>query len=213
MVADFFVALAISFSSVFTAELGDKTQIFAFLLGAYFSDRKVLLIFSVFLGMGVVTALGYGIAIIFQKYIETNILQIVGGSVFILIGILTLSKAVHDKLKKEEYCEIKSEEEKTEKKIDRLARINNPVLFVGALSLLFVLMELGDKSQIIILVLFFTHNWIGVFIGSMIAFLLLNGIGIMLAAFIKKICENHPFLIAVIAALVSIGLGIWMILG
>ena len=213
MVAEFFIALAISFSSVFTAELGDKTQLFAFLLGAYFSDRKILLILSVFVGMGAVTALGYGISIIFQRYIEINILQIVGGSVFILIGIFTLSKAIYDKVKKEEYCEITIEEQKTEKKIDRLTRINNPILFVGALSLLFVLMELGDKSQIIILVLFFTHNWIGVFIGSMIAFLLLNGIGIMLATFIKKICENHPFLIAIIAALVSIGLGIWMIVG
>jgi len=213
MVADFFVALAVSFSSVFTAELGDKTQLFAFLLGAYFGDRKILLILSVFLGMGAVTALGYAISVIFQRYIETKILQIVGGSIFILIGTLTFIKAIYDKVKQKEYCEITKEEEKTEKKILRLSRINNPILFVGALSLLFVLMELGDKSQIIILVLFFTHNWVGVFIGSMIAFLLLNGISILLASFIKKICENQPLLIAIIAALVSIGLGIWMIVG
>ena len=79
-------------------------------------------------------------------------------------------------------------------------------------SLLFVLMELGDKSQIMILVLFCTNNWIGVFIGSMIAFLVLNGLGILVASFVRKACENHPLVISLIASSLSIGLGIWMLI-
>ena len=46
------------------------------------------------------------------------------------------------------------------------------------------------------------------FIGAMAAFLVLNGVGILLAAFVKKVCENHPFVISLIAAFVSIGLGV-----
>ena len=90
MVHAFFVALGVSFTSVFTAELGDKTQLFTFLLGTHFSNRKWLLLLSVFTGMGLVTLIGYGIAVLFQTFIDTTILQIVGGSIFILIGTITL---------------------------------------------------------------------------------------------------------------------------
>ncbi|MHA1464528.1 MAG: TMEM165/GDT1 family protein [Candidatus Heimdallarchaeaceae archaeon] len=208
---EFFIAIAVSFVSVFTAELGDKTQLFIFLLGTYFHKRKILLVLSVLLGMGIVTAIGYGVSVLFHQFINTNILQIIGGAIFVSLGLFTLGKAIYDKTKHKEVCEITEVEEKTERKIEKLTNIKNPFLFVGAVSLLFVLMELGDKSQIMVLVLFCTHNWVGVFIGAMAAFLVLNGVGILLAAFVKKSCENHPLVISLIAMVVSIGLGVWMI--
>lgn len=208
---EFFIAIAVSFVSVFTAELGDKTQLFTFLLGTYFHKRKFLLVLSVFFGMGTVTAIGFGVSVLFQQFLNTDILQIVGGSIFVILGLFTLGKAIYDKTRQKEVCEITEVEEKTERKIEKLTNIKNPFLFVGAVSLLFLLMELGDKSQIIVLVLFSTYNWVGVFIGAMAAFLVLNGVGILLAAFVKKVCENHPFVISLIAVVVSIGLGVWMI--
>ena len=213
MVHAFFIALGISFTSVFTAELGDKTQIFTFLLGTRFSDRKWLLLLSVFTGLGLVTLISFGIATLFQTFIDTNILQIVGGSVFIAIGIFTLYKAIRDQLKKNEVCDITEEEEKIEDKILRLTNISNPFLFVLVLTMLYILMELGDKSQIMVLMLFATNNWIGVYTGAMIAFVILNGVGIFLASFVRKICENNPLIVTLTAGLVSIGLGIWMIIG
>ncbi len=212
VIEEFFIAIAVSFVSVFTAELGDKTQLFTFLLGTYFHKRKFLLVLSVFFGMGIVTTIGYGVSVLFHQFINTDILQIIGGSIFVILGLFTLGKAIYDKTKQKEVCEITETEEKTERKIEKLTNIKNPFLFVGAVSLLFVLMELGDKSQIMVLVLFCTHNWIGVFIGAMTAFLVLNGVGILLAAFVKKACENHPFVISLIAVTVSIGLGVWMII-
>ncbi len=208
---EFFIAIAVSFVSVFTAELGDKTQLFTFLLGTYFHKRKFLLVLSVFFGMGIVTSIGYGVSVLFHQLINTDILQIIGGAIFVILGLFTLGKAIYDKTRLKEVCEITEVEEKTEKRIEKLTNIKNPFLFVGAVSLLFVLMELGDKSQIMVLVLFCTHNWVGVFIGAIAAFLVLNGVGILLAAFVKKACENHPFIIAIIAVFVSIGLGVWMI--
>ena len=213
MVHAFFIALGVSFTSIFTAELGDKTQLFTFLLGTHFSNRKWLLLLSVFTGMGLVTLIGFGIATLFQTFIETTILQIVGGSVFILIGVITLIKTIRDRLKKEEACDITEEEEKLEDKIMRLANIKNPFLFVSFLTVLYILMELGDKSQIMVLMLFATHNWVGVFTGAMLAFLLLNGAGIFFAIFVRKICENNPVVVSIFAGLLSIGLGIWMIIG
>lgn len=213
MVHAFFIALGVSFSSVFTAELGDKTQLFTFLLGTHFADRKWLVLLSVFTGMGLVTLLGFGVATLFQTFLETAVLQIIGGSVFILIGTLTLIKAIRDKLKQKEACDISQEEEKAESKIMRLTKIKNPFVFVSILTALYILMELGDKSQIMILMLFITNNWVGVFVGAMFAFMILNGAGIFLAAFVRKFCEDNPFLMTLLAALVSIGLGIWMIIG
>ena len=168
---------------------------------------------SVLLGMGIVTGIGYAVSILFNTYLNTNILQIVGGAIFVIIGLVTLSKAIYDKTKQEEACEISEKEVKAERKIERLTAIKNPFLFVGAVSILYVLMELGDKSQIIVLVLFCTYNSIGVFVGAMLAFLILNGVGILLAAFVKKACENHPLVISIVAATLSIGLGVWMIVG
>ncbi len=198
---------------MFIAELGDKTQLFTFLLGTYFTDRKLLLALSVFTGMGLITLIGFGISKLFQHFLEISILQIIGGSVFVALGTFTLAKALYDqfKQKEEEACEI-PEEEMTEKRIMKLLKIKNPFVFVGVLSLFYILMELGDKSQIMILMLFITNNWIGVFIGAMIAFMILNVLGIFAAAFIKKLFDNNPLVMALIASVVSIALGLWMIL-
>jgi putative Ca2+/H+ antiporter (TMEM165/GDT1 family) len=213
IVHEFFIALGISFTAVFTAELGDKTQLFTFLLGTYFSERKLLLALAVFTGMGAVTLIGVGIAKLFQHYLELSILQIIGGSVFITLGALTLGKAIYDRFKERENeaCEI-PEEEKTEKRIMKLLKIKNPFLFVGLLSIFYVLMELGDKSQIMILMLLITNNWVGVFIGAMIAFMILNVLGIFAASFVKKLCDNNPLIMTLITAFVSLALGFWMIL-
>jgi len=50
------------------------------------------------------------------------------------------------------------------------------------------------------------------FIGAMIAFMILNVLGIFAAAFVKKLCDNNPLVMASITAVVSIALGLWMIL-
>jgi len=147
IVHEFFVALGISFTTVLTAELDDKTQLFTFLLGTYFADRKLLLALSVFTGMGLVTLIGFGVAKLFQHFLELSVLQIIGGSVFIVLGSLTLGKAFYDRFKQkdEEVCEI-PEEEKTERRIAKLLKIKNPFAFIGILSIFYILMELGDKS-------------------------------------------------------------------
>ena len=162
--------------------------------------------------MGLVTLIGFGISKLFQHFLEISVLQIIGGAVFLALGVFTLTKSLYDKFKQqEEACDI-PEEEKTEKRILTLLKTKNPIVFVGILSLFYILMELGDKSQIMILMLFITNNWIGVFIGAMIAFMILNVLGIFAAAFVKKLCDNNPLVMASITAVVSIALGLWMIL-
>ena len=208
---DILIAIAVSFTSVFTTELGDKTQLFSLLMGTYFSDRKWLVLLSVFTGMSLVTGIGYGISILFQQFIELKILQIIGGSIFITLGLVSTGKLIYDRWKKKQSCDISEEEEEAESKIEKLQKIKNPFAFVGLLSLFFVLMELGDKSQIMVLCLFLTHTWYGVFIGAMSAFVILNGIGIFVASLVRKWCEDNPLIISIIAIVLSIGLGIWMI--
>jgi len=168
---------------------------------------------SVLFGMGIVTAIGYGVSVLFHQFLNADILQIIGGSIFVSLGLFTLGKTICVQVRQKEVCEITEIEEKTERKIEKLTNIKNPFLFVGSVSLLFVLMELGDKSQIMLLILFCTHNWVGVFAGAMLAFLVLNGVGILLVAFVKKACESHPLIISIVTATLSIGLGVWMIVG
>jgi len=213
VLSDFLIAIAVSFITIFTTELGDKTQIFAFLMATYFNEKKWLVLLSVFTGMSLVTGLGLVLSLIFKQFIEVSILQIIGGSVFILLGLISLAKIFYDLVRRKNSCEIGDEEQKAEKYINKLKDVKNMLLFVLVLSFLFVIMELGDKSQIMVLCLFLIHTWYGVFIGAMAAFVILNGIGIFVASLVRKWCKNNPTSITIISSLISIVLGIWILLG
>lgn len=78
-----------SFCMVFLAELGDKTQLQTMLLATQTNS-----IWGVFIGASLALVLSAFIGVLAStfiiKYIPQNLIQIVAGSVFIIIGILTI---------------------------------------------------------------------------------------------------------------------------
>ncbi len=80
-------AFITAFTTIFLAELGDKTQL-ATLAYAAKSSRPV----SVFLGAGLAllasTALAVAIGTIFNKTIPTAIISKIAGGIFVIIGVL-----------------------------------------------------------------------------------------------------------------------------
>ena len=81
----------ITFGTIFMAELGDKTQIGIFSFSA--SKASPLLVFSA-ASLGLITSTLVAVLAghLFGKFINPKALRILGGSLFILIGIWTLVK-------------------------------------------------------------------------------------------------------------------------
>ena len=81
----------ITFGTIFMAELGDKTQIGIFSFSA--SKASPLLVFSAAsLGLIASTLMAVLAGNLFGKVISPKALRILGGTLFILVGIWTLMK-------------------------------------------------------------------------------------------------------------------------
>lgn len=84
---------AVAFGTLFLAELGDKTQLAVFSLAA--GNKRP---WPVFIGASaalvVVTFLGAFLGGYITKYIPANILQLIAGLLFVVIGAFTLNEAI-----------------------------------------------------------------------------------------------------------------------
>ena len=211
---EFLIAFSIAFTTIFTAELGDKTQFLAFFLGTYFAKRKYLVIASIFTGLALVTFIAYLISLLFHHYLELRVLHIIAGTVFIILGLINLISVVYNKYKSN--SSVASEENhnfRFGKHINRIKNVKNPVLFVVILSFLFLVMEIGDKSQFMVICLFLSYQPLGIFLGTMLAFLILDGMAILLAVSLYKVCTSKREIIEIIGSLLALIVGILMIVG
>jgi putative Ca2+/H+ antiporter (TMEM165/GDT1 family) len=122
----FMEALFVSTGVIALAEIGDKTQLLAFILAARF--KKPLPIIA---GILAATLLNHGIAGIFGAWITTvispDIMRWVLGGSFLAMAIWTL---IPDKIEEEE------------------TQIANRLGVFGATFVTFFLAEMGDKTQI-----------------------------------------------------------------
>lgn len=88
-----FKVLTTVFTSVFIAELGDKTQLATMLFA---SDKDVSKL-TVFLGAAaalvVTSAIGVAAGSVVSNYVNGKTLQYIAGIGFIVIGVWTLAKA------------------------------------------------------------------------------------------------------------------------
>jgi putative Ca2+/H+ antiporter (TMEM165/GDT1 family) len=88
-----FKILSTVFTSVFIAELGDKTQLATMLFA---SDKDVSKL-TVFLGAAaalvVTSAIGVAAGSIMSNYVSEKVLQYIAGVGFIAIGVWTLVRA------------------------------------------------------------------------------------------------------------------------
>lgn len=88
-----FKTLAVVFSAVFVAELGDKTQVATML----FATDKEVSKWLVFLGASLALIVASGIGVVagsfVSNYISEKYISIVAGIGFVLIGIVTIFRA------------------------------------------------------------------------------------------------------------------------
>jgi len=161
--------LVTTFLLVFIAELGDKTQITVITLCSKWSRK------TVFVGAMLAFLIVDGLSVLIGEALATLLpffwIQVVSGTIFILSGIFTLfSKEVKEE--KEAYsCQF-------------------TVLSAFALV---SLMELGDKTQIMVIALAAQYNMpVLVFAGVMLAFTLITVIGVAIGEImLKKIPQKY----------------------
>jgi len=158
------VPLISTFAVVALAELGDKTQFASISLSAKGSPLSVF--FGSMLGFLLVDGLSVVVGDALASVLPIRWIALCSGLVFIIFGVYTLLS-----------------KEKQETKFKERG-------FPLATSFSFVaLMELGDKTQFVIIALAADFSSpILVFIGMMLAFLVVTGIGIFFGAkFLKRL--------------------------
>ncbi len=174
--------------SIAVAELGDKTQLGMITLAA--SVRKPVAIFlGMIVGYVVVAGLAVLIGQAFLAIIPLSALTLASGLIFVAIGLLMLKIDVGKGVSS--------------------PRAKSPFL---AASLMIVLTELGDKTQIatIALAARFAQPT-AVFLGVLSAFALVDGLSILLADRLGKRLPVNK--IKKISAVIFIVLGVLTLLG
>ncbi len=81
------------FSTVFLAELGDKTQLATMLFAADRQAGKLTVFIAASLALVCTSALGVAAGSLLSRYVDARQLAILAGIVFISIGFWTIVKA------------------------------------------------------------------------------------------------------------------------
>jgi putative Ca2+/H+ antiporter (TMEM165/GDT1 family) len=181
-------AFAISLLSVSAAELGDKTQLGLIMLAA--SLRKPRAIFlGMIAGYAFVAGVGVLVGQAFLAVVPLSMLTLISGLVFIAVGLLML---------------------KVNAGTDAPSiRSGNPF---QAASLMIVLTELGDKTQVVTIALAARFAQpVAVFSGVLLALAIVDGLSIILAGHVGKRLPTSK--VKKVSAIVFIVLGILTVLG
>jgi putative Ca2+/H+ antiporter (TMEM165/GDT1 family) len=88
-----FRILATVFTSVFIAELGDKTQIATMLFAADKEASKLTVFIGASLALVLTSAIGVLAGSVISQYVSEKTLSYLAGAGFIVIGIWTLARA------------------------------------------------------------------------------------------------------------------------
>jgi putative Ca2+/H+ antiporter (TMEM165/GDT1 family) len=155
----FITIFLISFGLIFTAELGDKTQLMVFTLALRYGGKPVLagafLAFALLSGSAAIVGKGLG------SLLSPDLITRISAWVFILFGLFMLLR--------------KKEEETVE------AKQTNRAGFLAAFSLI-AISEMGDKTQIGTLLLSVKYqSFAAVFLGSLAALSLATLLGVLVA--------------------------------
>ena len=177
-----FEDFVIPFIAISIAELGDKTQISILLISS--KTKKYSYIFlGVFFAFLIVDGIAIVAGNLVTSFVDTTILTLTSGVVFIIFGL---------------YMLLKNKEEKEDKKIEKS-------IFISAFLMIF-LTEWGDKTQVASALFATQYNMVFVLIGTMLALSILS----ILAIFFGKILNArlNQKLLKKVAGIIFIVLGI-----
>ncbi|MFX0151846.1 MAG: TMEM165/GDT1 family protein [Candidatus Hodarchaeota archaeon] len=209
---DLFQAILLAFSAVFLMEMGDKTQLTAFALSIRFqSPFRVLL--GVITGLTGVTLIGVTLGLILKNAIDFQILKPIIALFFILGGILILYTEIRKHYDNRvkicpvslDLCEKPRENcvdmDECELYLDATVRkgafLRSTILMFGA--------ELGDKTMLMALGLATQFDALGVFLGALLALIVVNSVGVFAG---EKIAKKLPKrILGVVSGILFIGMG------
>lgn len=185
----FLVALAVSFGVIFTAELGDKSQLMALTFATRYRPLPVLV--GITLATSVVhavsVAVGYGLGVA----LPTGWISLVAAVAFLAFGVWTLRG---DALSARER--------------NRAARSGGSA--VAAASGAFFLAELGDKTMLATITLATQYGWFGTWLGSTLGMVLADALAIAAG---RRLGRHLPErVVAVGAAGLFFVFGLWLAL-
>lgn len=187
-----YIPFVAAFVVIFLAELGDKTQLLTITFASKYPHIPVF--FGVFLGISMVTILGVVVGTILFNVIDVFYVKMLSGAIFIIFGIWTLWEV---KKQKDEKDREKSE-------------VRNKNVF-STTFIMISIAEFGDKTQFMVIALTAQYSApILVFLGAILAFALIVGIGVILG---KKISEKvSSKWIDIVSSLLFIIIGILFII-
>lgn len=193
---DLFILLTV-YGILFLGELGDKTQLIVFNISLEHEKSYKVGIGATF-GFGAIVTLGVVFGSVITKYIPLNLISLISGIVFVIIGVLDARRLkqlyiAHYKLPQGEETNNKTEEE-LPSKYSKLR--NNP--YLAGFGFIF-LMELGDKTQILTITLASIYTLpLEVWLGSFLALTTLAWIGVLFGEIVaRKVPKFHLKVISV----------------
>jgi putative Ca2+/H+ antiporter (TMEM165/GDT1 family) len=161
-----YIPLATAFVIIFLAELGDKTQLVTISFASKYPHVPVFL--GVFSGLCLVTALGVLVGTILFEFIPIFYVKILSGAIFIVFGIWTIMEIRGGK-KEEDVKE------------------NGKKSVFSTSFILITIAEFGDKTQFMVIALTAQYGApIMVFLGAILAFACVVGIGIIVGKKLSK---------------------------
>lgn len=177
---------------VLLAELADKTQLVTFALVAE-TGKPGQVYLGVLGGLLTVTAIGVIAGSLIAFLVPLSLIQIVAGGAFVVLGIFTIYKT---RRHQEEEEAIKPQ---------------GKYVWARAFLLLF-LAELGDKTQlVVILIAATTGQLLLAFIAAFLALALVNGIGVIIGERARRYLGTT--IIAYVAAIAFIIAGVLVLVG
>lgn len=177
-----------SLSLIFTAEISDKSQLLVLAMATKYP--LIPLILGIFASIVVSQLFATTLGILIGEALPLNLINLLAGALFIFFGIRS----------------ILSSEEKEEE-----ANVNDcPVNPFWRVFTMYTLCELGDKTQIITLVLASQNNsFLATFVGAVFAMILANILSLLLGHFASSKLSDKA--IQIVSSVLYIGFGLFSI--
>jgi len=194
-----FESFFLSFVLVFSAEFADKTQLTCISLVARYPKQSTGIFFGAVTAFFFVTLIGVITGYLLRITLPISLIALVAGIVFIGVGLFSLYN-----LKKHR------KEEESEKFAEKQDNNREGSYFLKSFILI-ALMEMGDKTQLIVISLAATlKSPIFVFLGAFIALIFITFLGVKFGNYITQKISNEK--IETGSAIIFIILGIALII-
>lgn len=164
--------ILLSFGVLFLAELGDKSQLMALTFALRY--RWWVVLAGITAASIAVNLIAVGVGHFLGAALPTNVIAVITAVVLLAVGLWTLRETFH--------TDADEDTEIAEK--DSGARSPWRVFFMVLSA--FLLAELGDRTMFAIIALASNHNWVAVWIGSVVGMVAAGGGAIALGILVGK---------------------------